>query len=229
MPPDENKAEQPGNAQSDRLTGNYRSDIVLLSTWLKSHRTEVNRPIPRNKDNSMLSILTHLSTILTIGNRKSIRAENVHAVAGAVVDRQIQCLLFAENAASRKTKGPANGPSGVKDVKLVGKPDQGKHLLETWDKETCAKQGFGYFALLTPSLGTLITILHVISKIRWISSVSFRHRISHPITLTFFTLSIDVAFASFRGACGTSPPVGANRHSTSWRMDTKLSSQVPMR
>jgi len=139
MPPEDNKAEQPGNAQPDRLTGNYRSDIVLLSTWLKSHRTEVNRPIPRNKDNSMLSVLTHLSTILTIGNRKAIRAENVHAVAGSVVDGQIQCLLFAENAVTRKKKGPTYGPSGVKDVELVGDPEEGKRLLETWDKETCAK------------------------------------------------------------------------------------------
>src|SRR5579875_886183 len=126
------------------IAGSLVADIVLLSTWLNGQESVSIRPLHRDRSHSSLSILTHLSTILTIGNQAAPRAHNVHAVIGIIDQDRIQCLVFTENAGVKndvsldknvKHKGrkPKAGPSDVRYEPLDnGNPSHGQELLKAW-------------------------------------------------------------------------------------------------
>ena len=136
------------------ITESYVSDVVLLSSWLNGKESNTSRPLHRDKTHTGLSTLTHLSTILTIGNHSAPKAHNVHAVIGILHHDRIQCLVFTENAGvntdnpvtpSGEMEGPTGNSGGSSEVAKAGPmdlqcvplaepdPDHGKRLLEQWD------------------------------------------------------------------------------------------------
>jgi hypothetical protein len=115
------------------ITESYLSDVVILSTWLHGQESSTSKPIHRNRSHSGLSILTHLSTILTIGNQSAPKAHNVHAVIGILDKSEIQCLVFTENAVAKGKATPAGPGEGQLDELVVRCPDHGKQLLDNWD------------------------------------------------------------------------------------------------
>jgi hypothetical protein len=119
------------------LTDTYASDIVLLSGWLNGTQKRSHPAQPRPRAIPGLTFLTHISTILTIGNKGNPHADNVVAVSGHVDVDAIYCLIFTENC------GPEKGTTNVNSVgPQAGKFDQkilhldtmnGKKLIEDQD------------------------------------------------------------------------------------------------
>jgi hypothetical protein len=87
--------ELPGTA----LTGSYHSDIVFLSSWLSGRSSDASINDRSSTKNSNLALLTHLSTLLTIGNHNAPLA---NAVVGRVDATSVHCLVFAENVSFKK-------------------------------------------------------------------------------------------------------------------------------
>lgn len=65
------------------LSGNVRSDLVLLSSFLARQQHSPSQSHPRNNN---LALVSCLSNLLTIGNDRNPKALNVNAVAGHFVE-----------------------------------------------------------------------------------------------------------------------------------------------
>ena len=137
------------------ITSSYASDIVLLSSWLHGQDSRASHAEHRDKTHHELSILTHLATILTIGNQNAPKAHNVHAVIGLLQDTTIECLVFLENTALNRCSTPSNmepGPSDVQRVQLKTRdPVHGQTLLANWANERWAPMLKRLTGLLTLS------------------------------------------------------------------------------
>ena len=121
------------NADSP-ITGSFTSDIVILSAWLNGQESIFCKPVHRDRNDIGLSTVTHLSTILTIGNRNAPRAQNVHAVIGFLKEKEVQCLVFSENIGFSK-KGQGQGPTVECPHQIyIANSEHGQALLNGWDR-----------------------------------------------------------------------------------------------
>ena len=111
------------------ITDSYRSDIVLLSGLLNGYQESKSWSHPKNKT---LTFLSHISTVLTIGNTAARYAENVHTVTGSVDDSAINCLVFAENVGPCKDKKlipQLKVPGECEEKEFVPTAEAGERLL----------------------------------------------------------------------------------------------------
>ncbi|KAJ3770525.1 hypothetical protein FB446DRAFT_743867 [Lentinula raphanica] len=119
------------------LTNNVRSDIVLLSSALRGHQMGVS--VSRDKKNPKLTVLTCVSAILTIGNDRSPRASNVHAVSARIDVDKLECVVCAENTGQLEDSvvSPMEAPEAgrLEEVREVANSDRGAKLLDSWAQD----------------------------------------------------------------------------------------------
>ncbi|KAJ3734047.1 hypothetical protein DFJ43DRAFT_1022703 [Lentinula guzmanii] len=119
------------------LTGNVRSDIIMLSSLLNGQ--QVPRPtVLRDKANEKLSLLTYISAILTIGDDSSPLAHSVHAVSGRINPTAIECLVCAQNTGqtselTQTTAIPA--PGELEEILDATNSTRGAELLKRWAQD----------------------------------------------------------------------------------------------
>ena len=104
----------------------------IAAGWLNGTQKRLESAQPRPREIPNLTFLTHISTILTIGNKAHPTADNVVAVYGHIEVDAVHCLIFTENCGPEK--GNANAKSigpGTFDQQILH-PDvmEGKKLLE---------------------------------------------------------------------------------------------------
>ncbi|KAJ3834546.1 hypothetical protein F5878DRAFT_664675 [Lentinula raphanica] len=119
------------------LTGNVRSDIVLLSSALRGHQMGLS--FSRDKKNPKLAVLTCVSAILTIDNVQSPRTSNVHAVSARIDVDNLECLVCAENTDQLEDSvvSPMEAPEAgrLEEVREVANSDRGAKLLDSWAQD----------------------------------------------------------------------------------------------
>ncbi|KAJ3781146.1 hypothetical protein GGU10DRAFT_120992 [Lentinula aff. detonsa] len=119
------------------LTGNVRSDIIMLSSLLNGQ--QVQRPtVFRDKANQKLSLLSYISAILTIGDDSSPLAHSVHAVSGRIDLNAIECLVCAQNTGQTSESAqtvaiPAAGE--LEEILDATNSTRGAELLQKWAQD----------------------------------------------------------------------------------------------
>ncbi|KAJ3992995.1 hypothetical protein F5050DRAFT_822498 [Lentinula boryana] len=119
------------------LTGNVRSDIIMLSSLLNGQ--QVQRPtVLRDKANQKLSLLSYISAILTIGDDSSPLAHSAHAVSGRIDLNAIECLVCAQNTGQTSESAqtvaiPAAGE--LEEILDATNSTRGAELLKKWAQD----------------------------------------------------------------------------------------------
>ncbi|KAJ3740530.1 hypothetical protein DFH05DRAFT_1529126 [Lentinula detonsa] len=119
------------------LTGNVRSDIILLSSLLNGQQFQ-RSTVFRDKANEKLSLLAYISAILTIGDDGSLLAHSAHAVSGRINPTAIECLVCAQNTGqtselTQTTAIPAAGE--LEEILDATNSTRGAELLKRWAQD----------------------------------------------------------------------------------------------
>ena len=127
------------NQDDDTLTGHYRSDIIMLSSMLNGQRAGLPS-IDTDRTDSKLTLLTHISAILTIGDDKSPLAQSVHTVSGQINHDKLECLVCAENTGQALQGGNTSvpgmpEPGSVIAIEGVRDAARGAQLLQEWSED----------------------------------------------------------------------------------------------
>ncbi|KAJ3791686.1 hypothetical protein GGU11DRAFT_751272 [Lentinula aff. detonsa] len=130
----------PSNYNDANLTGHVRSDIVMLSSMLNGQQAHVSA-LERGRNDDKLTLLTHISVLLTTGDDNAPLAHSVHAVYGRLTPAALECLVCSENVpqTEQETKGTQATPALPDPGRLTSIPDagdvnRGSQLLDEWDK-----------------------------------------------------------------------------------------------
>lgn len=122
------------------LTESLESDLLLLSSFLSRQQHSPSQSHPSN-DN--LSLVSCLSCLLAIGNKRNPKALNVNAVAGSFTEtvtanrtiNTLEYLVCTENG--RQDTQTSRGCPRVKKPftvdEIVPDPSNGHILLHGWD------------------------------------------------------------------------------------------------
>ncbi|KAE9394508.1 hypothetical protein BT96DRAFT_998416 [Gymnopus androsaceus JB14] len=86
------------------LTDSLRSDVLLLSSYLDGKQSF---PSEAHSKDATLSLYLRILTLLIVGNKSNLRAENVNAVIGETTPNAVQFLVCAENAKQHKDEARA--------------------------------------------------------------------------------------------------------------------------
>ncbi|KAJ3990903.1 hypothetical protein F5050DRAFT_1813269 [Lentinula boryana] len=114
----------PSNYDDADLTSHVRSDIVMLSSMLNGQQAHVSA-LECNRNDEKLTLLTHISALLTTGNDNAPLAHSVHAVYERLTPAALECLVCSENVpqTEQETNGTQAAPALPDPGRLTSIPD----------------------------------------------------------------------------------------------------------